>query len=182
MKEIWKDINGYEGLYQVSNLGNVRSIDRVVLSGGRKKPLRGVILKQTIGSHNYNTVVLSVNGNVKTKTVHRLVAIAFIPNNENKPEVNHKKGDRRDNRACRLEWVTPKENSAHAKHVLDAPSYREGARNIRSIETIQISADGFILNVYESRAEAAKEHNVPVRRISEAIIGKRKYVGGFIWK
>ena len=81
MEEIWKDISGYEGIYQVSNLGNVRSLDRLDCRGRKRQ---GVLLKQVISTNDYLKVTLYKNGKSKTKIIHRLVAEAFIPNTENK--------------------------------------------------------------------------------------------------
>ena len=88
MKEIWKDIKGYEGLYQVSNLGNVRSMDRITRDG---RKIKGKNIKpHTNGNSRYLRAALCNNGKIKYENIHRLVAKAFIPNPENKPEVNHK--------------------------------------------------------------------------------------------
>ena len=100
--EIWKDIEGYEGLYQVSNLGRVQS-----LYG------KGRILKQS-NSTVYPHVSLSKNGQSTTFSVHRLVGLAFVPNPENKPEINHKDGDKNNNVASNLEWITASENQKHS--------------------------------------------------------------------
>jgi len=113
--EIWKDVAGYEGYYQVSNWGRVKSLERWVPHKRRGKDfVRERILKQWI--NRYCFVVLSLNGKQTSKTVHRLVAEAFIPNPENKPEVNHKGKvpDKTDNRVWMLEWATKKENTDHA--------------------------------------------------------------------
>ena len=108
--EEWRDVPGYEGLYQVSNLGRVRS--------EKRSTTRGVILKGKINTHGYVEVTLSKKNVRKTARVHRMVAIAFIPNPEGKPQVNHRNGDRSDNRAENLEWCTASENMVHARDVL----------------------------------------------------------------
>jgi len=100
--EIWKDIKGYEGLYQISNLGNVKSLFRY------KKTLKPFFRKQ------YFSVNLSKNNNFKTFTVHRLVAENFIINPENKLQVNHIDGNKLNNNIDNLEWNTAKENTNHA--------------------------------------------------------------------
>lgn len=104
--EEWRDIPGYEGLYQVSDDGRVFSTKRHGSSGGE--------LKGFVRRDGYEYFILYGNGKKLQIGGHRLVAIAFIPNPDNKREVNHKNGIKTDNRVDNLEWVTPKENTAHA--------------------------------------------------------------------
>lgn len=108
MEEVWKDIDGYKRLYQVSNLGNVRSLDRWYRNGRHYK---GKPMKLTPNKAGYLTVTLhDWNGYAKTYWVSRLVAIAFIPNPDNKPQVGHKDESKTNNHVDNLEWVTSKEN------------------------------------------------------------------------
>jgi len=115
MKETWKDIKGYEGSYQVSNLGRVRSLDRMVKhkkEGLRKQ--KGLTLKNRKDYGGYYKVLLCKNGQVNNQKISRLVAQAFISNPRNKTQVNHKNGIKTDNKISNLEWCTRSENSKHA--------------------------------------------------------------------
>lgn len=113
MEEIWKPIQGYEGLYEISNKGNVRGLDRYTTNHNGLKKVRGQLLKLN-KAPTYLAVGLSNNGVHKTCLLHRLLAIHFIENPENKPEVNHKDGNKRNNELSNLEWATKSENGKHA--------------------------------------------------------------------
>lgn len=114
-EEIWKDIKGFEGLYQISNLGRVRSLDRLVRSGhGSFKLSKGKIRKPSIDRYGYYRIDLWKAQKASYITIHRLVAEAFIPNPENKKAVNHINCIKTDNRVENLEWCTNQENSNHA--------------------------------------------------------------------
>ena len=103
MNEEWRSIRGYKGYYEVSNLGRLRSLNRTYIdSMGRKYILSGRVLKLGVKKHGYVQTELRKNGKIKPKYVHRLVAQAFIPNPDNKPCVNHKNGNREDNRVENL--------------------------------------------------------------------------------
>lgn len=108
--ENWVPIDGYEGLYEVSDAGMVRSLKRTTTSGR--------VLSQRAGTGGYLNVCLCKDNRKKTFVVHRLVARAFLDNPEGKSEVNHKNGIRTDNRVENLEWVTRSENEKHAYEVL----------------------------------------------------------------
>jgi len=115
MKETWKDIKGYEGSYQVSNLGRVRSLDRIIHYNNNTKHLhKGKILKPTTNGRDYYSICLSTNMVWDRCYVHRLVAQAFIPNPLNKPQINHKNGIKYDSKVKNLEWCTNNENRQHA--------------------------------------------------------------------
>ena len=121
-EEIWRPIVGYEGLYEVSSYGRVRSLDRYV-KGKSYRLHKGKVLSPGKNSRGYLSAVLSYNGKHKAITVHRLVAEAFLPNPDNLPEVNHKDEDKTNNRVENLEWCNHKYNMNY------------GTRNIRAKET-----------------------------------------------
>ena len=117
MQEIWKDIKGYEGKYQISNLGNVRSLYD---TNQFKKTFR--IKKLSLGERSgYKVIALTKNGKRKSFQVHRLVAEAFIPNLQNKPFINHIDENRINNNVNNLEWCTQKENVLHSKYKMYKP-------------------------------------------------------------
>ena len=114
--EIWKDVVGYEGYYQVSNLGAVRSLDRVKKSGSGHHVIKGKVLKTKKETNGYLRVSLSVNGVKKLESVHRLVAKAFIPNDDSENlTINHKDCNKENNRVENLEWCKQAENNRHAR-------------------------------------------------------------------
>lgn len=116
MNEIWKPIKGYEGYYEASNLGNIRSVDRVILSTANilhtehKQLRRGRVLKQGNGRKGYKIVVLQRDGQKRTMYTHRIIAMTFVENPYNKPCIDHINGVCTDNRAENLRWCTQKEN------------------------------------------------------------------------
>lgn len=124
MKEVWKDIKSYEGYYQVSNLGRVRSVNRIVIRGdGQREKRKGQLMKLRYSnskkaleknSNKRVSVILNKNGKKTCHLVHRLVAEAFIPNPENKETVNHIDGNTQNNSINNLEWATRSENVQHA--------------------------------------------------------------------
>ena len=131
MKEIWKDIPEYEGLYQASNLGNIRVLDRVVNSGikNNKTVIRkGQLLKQRV-NQGYYEVALSKNCKKRFLKVHRLVALTFIPNLDNLPLINHKDENKLNNCVDNLEWCTAKYNCNYGNRnakIYNCTSFRKG--------------------------------------------------------
>ena len=165
--EVWKDVVGYEGLYEVSNHGNVRSLDRTVMVNAHERlyrKLKGNILKptKTIG---YCKVTLSKNGKQKYFNVHRLVALSFIPNPSNFPIVNHKDETRDNNNVDNLEWCTHQYNLAYGSsskkiakklgkkvrgthlvtgEVIEFPSMMEAGRNGFTSSSVSNCCNGHI--------------------------------------
>lgn len=182
MQEIWKDIIGYENLYQVSNLGNIRSL----CFGARNKRKSNTIRMLKIGYTNvgYSKVELYKDGISKIKYVHRLVAETFIPNPDNKPEVNHINGDKTNNSIDNLEWVTSSENKRHALNTgLKKPvAGLRGKNNPSSKPIDQYTTDGIFVKHWDSIADAASFLNIRHTCISLCLTGKIKTSHGYIWK
>lgn len=114
MKEIWKKINGYEGIYEISNLGRIKSVPRTHYMGNNRQRVIRERIRKFMAYAGYWRVNLNKNGVQKNYKVSRLVAQTFLPNYENKPCVNHKNGIKKDNRVENLEWATIAENNLHA--------------------------------------------------------------------
>lgn len=182
MQEIWKDIIGFEGWYQVSNLGRVRSLDRdIIFDNGKSKTakmrLNGKVLSITRQTQGYSQVGLSKHNLRKSYRLNRLVANAFIPNPENKPEVNHIDGDKKNNRVDNLEWVTGKENIQHAikTGLVDRRNRRKAV--------LQIDMEGKIVAEFDSIKSAAKNTGIQNGTICAVCKGYKHAhtAGGFYW-
>lgn len=115
MKEVWKEIHGFEGYYEVSNFGRIRSVDRVIVRHGKnrawKVSLKGKIIMPHVRHDGYPFVDLYKWHKRHSLVIHRLVAMAFVPNPSSKQEVDHINTDRTDARACNLRWVNRSENN-----------------------------------------------------------------------
>lgn len=175
----WKEIKGFEGYYEVSDIGTVRSVDRVVYDiKARARKLRGKELKlceaidNTRNTEGYYVVNLRKNGTSNVRFVHRLVAEAFIPNPNNLPTINHKNGNKHDNTVSNLEWATFSENNTHA--------LLNNLRHPRSNWVVQIS-EGSIVGTFKSVSEASRRTGVCRSAISHCINHLTQTAGGYRW-
>lgn len=175
--EIWKPIEGTDGRYEVSNTGKIRSLNY-------KNTGKTVELKPAPDPKGYIKTMILVNGKYKTVKLHRLVAEAFIPNPENKPQVNHKDGNKNNNAVSNLEWSTNIDNAHHAIiHGLFINSFKatENANNKRKKKVIAIDKNGRQY-VFESINEASRKLEVNRRQIQETLKGNRYQARGFTFK
>lgn len=173
--EIWKDIEGYEGIYKISDLGAVKSLARTIsYTDGRSRKVEERILKQSDAKDGYKVVTLAKNKNNVMNRVHRLVAKAFIPNEDNKPQVNHINEKKSDNRASNLEWCTSKENINHGTGI-----ERRADKGRKRIMGTHINNGKKI--IYKSITESEKD-GFNSRVITQACRNQRNQHFGYVWR
>lgn len=174
---LWKDIQGFEGMYQVSNVGGqVKSLARVINNGqGGTQRLPERILKPTTTRCGYQLVTLSKNGKLSYFLVHRLVAGAWVPNPFNLPEVNHIDEVKTSNNAANLEWCDCKHNINWGKSL-------ERRAHTRGKPVVQYTLDGKVVAEYWSVADAARQSKCHESNIIGCCQGKYKQAAGYLWR
>lgn len=182
LNEEWKDIKGYEGLYQVSNFGRVKSLGRIIVSKkGQEFKVEEKILKHQwrCRNRNYAFVKLYRNSDCKNASIQRLVAEAFIPNPNNLPLVNHKDENPRNNSVENLEWCTYLQNNTYGNA---RANQSFGLINNPKISkpVIQFDTNGSKIALYPSTMEARRQTGIS--HIPEVCNGKREKAGGYVWK
>lgn len=168
MTEIWKDILGYEGIYQVSSYGQVRSLDRLSRDGRR---LQGRILKQTLDKDGYYTVTLyDITGKVKNVKQHRLVAISYLENPDHKPHVNHLNGIKVANFVENLEWASCQENNQHQRDT-----------GLKKVNKVQVFKDGNLVTILDGK-QGQISFGLDPSSVSKCLLGKRATHKGYTFK
>lgn len=169
--ENWKSISGYEGLYEVSDTGRVRS-----LKFGKTR-----LLKPGKTRKGYLRVVLCKDGKVKKMSVHRLVAEAFVQNPLNLPQVNHRDENKRNNTATNLEWCSARYNVNYGtRNQRDAEAQVNDPKKSKPVQ--QLDMQGNPVAAYPSAHEAARVTGTNRGSICSCCLGKRKSAGGFVWR
>lgn len=180
MNEQWKDVIGFEDLYEVSNFGNVRSKYRIVYQlhkdGGQARHIyKGKMLKPQFNPNGYAIIDLHRSGTITRCLVHRLVALSFIENPDGKPCINHKDADPKNNRAENLEWCTQSENIQYA--------YDLGTKippHMRKVA--QYDLDGNLIRLWNSQSEVERETGIFQANIYKVCSGKRNQAGWYVWR
>ena len=173
LEEKWLPIKNYEGIYEISNYGKIKSLERIVNGRWGAVKVKEKILKQASDKDGYLLVTLCKNGKQKTQKVHRLVAKAFVDNPDNLPQVNHIDENKKNNFANNLEFCTNKYNFNYGTAI---------ERRIKKINksVLQFDLNNNFLKKYESIKQATNE--IKNSHISDCCNGKLKTCGGYIWR
>lgn len=184
MKEIWKDIKRYENIYQISNLGRYRSLDRYeshMVNGKEvRRLIKGIIREGTLNKDGYLQVGLSRNGKQETKCIHQLVAEAFIPNPNNLPDINHKDENKQNNCISNLEWCDKGYNNAYGTRT-ERASKKQINRKDCSKVILQYDLDGNFIKEWSSTMEIERQLGYYHNNISKSCKGKYNNAYGYKW-
>lgn len=195
--EIWKPVVGLEDYYMISNIGRIKSVERTVIhSDGRKRNIGGKILKTRINNQGYECIKISCNRQKKEFKIHRMVALAFIPNVENKPHIDHINTIRSDNRVENLKWVTRLENAhnpitysrmfgrnhAPAEKILKRKNENKSYGAEKAV--VQLSANGDIIKEFKSIRDAGRAFHNSGSAISCCCRKMKCYktAHGYVWR
>lgn len=186
---MWKEIPWTKGAYSASDEGYIKSNDRLGVDGRR---LKGIVLKPWLGNHGYLMVNLLVEGKSYRCLVHRLVAEVFIAEVSSNMEIDHKDGDKLNNAANNLEWVTRKENLRRAKNlglIIVSERQKELRKQISVIgreknkkSILQFSLDGNLIKTYAAVLDACRENGYEPSALSRAASGKQNTSYGYLWR
>ena len=181
-KEVWKDIVGYEGYYQVSTRGIVRSVDREIFrKDGVKVRLKGAVRKPKVANDGYYNIYLTKDGVSEFFPISRLVATHFIPNPHNKEQVNHIDEDKSNNHISNLEWATAKENANHGTRNERISRFTKKNNGLKPVR--MLSKKGSTLKEFESINEAFRYLNrVTGSSITQVCLGKKRSAYGYKWE
>lgn len=185
-QEIWKSISGYEGHYEVSNLGNIRTLERVYYSGeykNIKKTVSAGPLFVKTDKDGYRYTKLTKDGNRSWKRLNRLVCATFKDNPDNKPYVNHKNGIKWDDRSDNLEWCTASENMLHSFRELSRKPVinMAGKPAVNRRRVTQLTLSGSLVKTYEY-IKLVEADGFCSKKVSAVALGQRNKHGGFRWE
>jgi len=188
MNEIWKSITDYDDLYEISNIGNVRSLDRCFYDReGKIYKRKGVYLTPAKNKYGYLQVVLSKNNKQTTRTVHSLVALMFVTNPDDKPTVNHKDGNKLNNSYTNLEWSTKSEQAMHSlemklRKMPNSWNGKFGGEHGASKIVNQYDKNGNFIQQFKSIIEASEAVNIHPSGITKVCKNIKYTAGGYKWK
>ena len=171
--EIWLPIEGYDGTYEVSSEGRVRSLNYL-------HTWRTQVMKPKMSSNGYLYVVLCKDGEQKQYRVHRLVTEAFLLNPDNLPQVNHKDENKANNAVTNLEWCTAKNNCNHGTRNARVSTAMTNGKLSKPVQ--QLSLDGVLVALWPSLHEAWRQTAITCQSISGCCKGKYRTAGGYVWK
>jgi hypothetical protein len=172
--EIWKDVVGFEGLYIVNCHGEIRSVDHYVKCNTGTRLVRGKTLKPCDRGNGYPFVTMGKDGKQYNMSIHRVIAIAFLPNPDRLPEVNHKDTDPSNYDLSNLEWCDRTYNNNYANR-----AYKVAQMKKKEIEQIK---NGVVVKVWNSLSAIGRECGISTGNISECCNGRRNTAGGYMWK
>lgn len=173
MEEIWKEVEEFNGAYLISNKGRLKSVKRGIKWNGTIRHQEDKIMSQVINKSGYIEYQITYNGKHYSRKAHRLVAMAFIPNIDNKPFINHKDGIKTNNNVNNLEWCTNRENVQHAYN-------NELIHKAKAI--LQFTKDGKFLRRWKNSSEITRELGIGKTTIHAACKRKNHQTKGYIWR